>query len=117
MKHHAPQHDLPGQAEVFNLASEKIKEPAPVEAPREDTQTGDLFGSTFPPTAPDAGYWTREEFERWLSLQEAIGNRCTTPDSIAKVRAAFDAGAKVSRFFKDDQCRREDLKSRITPKL
>ena len=50
MKHHAPQYDLAGQENAFNLCGEVIREEAPkpkTEAPRPDP-TPDMFA---PPEA------------------------------------------------------------------
>lgn len=44
------------------------------------------------------GTMTSAEFERWLALQEAMGWRVKTPESVDKIRAAFKRGAKVAPF-------------------
>lgn len=43
-------------------------------------------------------YITREEFERWLALQLALGWTVRNPEVLSEIRREFKAGAKVAPF-------------------
>jgi hypothetical protein len=46
----------------------------------------------------DRGTLTREEFERWLSLQEALGWTIKNPEVIEMIRSDYKRGATVAPF-------------------
>lgn len=43
---------------------------------------------------------TRDEFERWLACQLALGWTVSNPEAIDTIRAEFRAGATVAPFRK-----------------
>lgn len=44
--------------------------------------------------------YQREDFERWLELQNANGYILKTPEAVEKIRRAFRMGAKVAPMQK-----------------
>jgi len=46
----------------------------------------------------DRGTLTRDEFERWLALQQAIGWRVKNPEVIEEIRNEYRKGATLAPF-------------------
>jgi hypothetical protein len=46
----------------------------------------------------DRGTLTREEFERWLALQQTLGWRVRNPEVIEQIRDEYRKGATLAPF-------------------